>query len=601
MNVLGLSYDFHDGAAALVRDGRLVGVAAEERLSLQKHDSSYPALAVSSLLAQQGLEPGDLDEVAYYERPAVKYSRILTSGFARFPRGARSFVAANKQWLRDRLWVRTALSSRFGLPPSRVHMLPHHDAHAAQAFLASPFEHAAVLVLDGVGEWDCTTLAVAESRHPLRLRTVESYAYPNSIGLLYAAFTAYLGFKPNSGEASTMALAAFGRPRYAEAMRRVFGLQCDGRYEIERRFFDFEAGPGGLFTEQALAVFGPPRDFRRPYGFDALRDEQDHVDADDQRCADIAASLQMVLAEALTGLCNRLRRYTASDNLCLAGGVALNCLANTHLVEHGGYANVFIPPEPGDGGACFGAALQRAAQRGPVAPMAHPYLGLHHPVRELDPLLQASPDGAFLLGHELEGVTPARRIESLEVDDEAHLLDRVCDDLMQGRIVGWIQGCYEVGPRALGNRSLLVAPGQLDAVRRMSRLVKSHTHFRPYALSIAEDEAAAVLHCEHLEQPVLRWMQTIWPVRDSCRLRLRGAIHADGTTRPQLCGPQDNPRYWALLKRFGQASGLSALLNTSLNERSLPMVGDPRMGLAMFARTGMDTLVIDNRLFRKHY
>jgi carbamoyltransferase len=609
MNIVGLSYDFHDGAACLVRDGELVSMAAEERYTLHKHDSSYPTLALAAQLREHGLALDAVDEVVFYEQPGPKYSRVLTNGFARFPRGLRDFVSANRSWLRDKLWTRAALSSRFGIPPSRIHLAAHHHSHVAQAFYASPFDEAAVLVLDGIGEWDCTTLAYA-SREASRearpdagggLRILEQYEYPHSIGLVYAAFTAYLGFKPNSGEASTMALAAFGKPRFAEAMRRVLRSEPDGSYAIDVSHFNFDGDAATLFSAPLIDAFGPPRDFRVPYAFDSLADGDQQVPDDDQRCADIAASLQQVLAEVLLGLASRLTRLTGSRNLCFAGGVALNCLANTELIERSAFDHFFVPPDPGDGGAAFGAAMLRAAQHGPVQPIRHPYLGSAHAPRDLGPLIEADPGFSFLLGHQALGDRQAAGIGSTRHDDEDSLLDDVSQALADGAIVAWVQGRFEVGPRALGNRSLLVHPGKLDTVRRMSRTVKLHTHFRPYALSIAAEQAAQVLDTRRTGEPVLKWMQTIWPVREAYRTRLRGAIHVDGTTRPQVCSRDDNPRYWALLNRFGQHSGVAALLNTSLNERSLPMVGHPRMALAMFARTGIDMLVIDDLVLRKRY
>jgi len=602
MNILGLSYDFHDSAAALVQSGKLVGVAAEERFTHQKHDSTYPKTAISALLHQHSIKPGDIDEVVYYEQPSAKYSRLLTSGLARFPAGMQSFIRANKSWCRDKLWVRAKLSNEFHLPPKRIHLLPHHHTHAAQAFLASPFAEAAILVLDGVGEWDCTTLAVGKRSSTTPVTIVEQFEYPNSIGLVYAAFTAYLGFKPNSGEASTMALAAFGRPRFVEAMREVFGPTADGAYRIERSYFDFEAGPTRLFTSALVEAFGKPRDFRKPYGFDALDgNEGQEIDAEDQRCADIACSLQQVLAEVLLGLAARLRNYTGSANLCVAGGVALNCLVNSRLMQDSGFTGFFIPPDPGDGGASFGAAMLGAAKHGPVEPIAHAYLGMGFASADLDPLFHADPQLSVLLNRQTMGACAARQVERIECRDEELLLERVVEELADGRIVAWVQGCFEIGPRALGNRSLLVDPANLAAIRRMSATVKGHTRFRPYALSIAEEDAMSVIDSQWLSQPVMKWMQTVWPVREQFRESLRGAIHIDGSTRPQVCSATDNPRFWALLRAFGRHSGVSALLNTSLNERGLPIVHHPRMAMAMFARTGIDTLVIDNTLIRKHY
>ncbi|AUH51569.1 hypothetical protein CXB49_12440 [Chromobacterium sp. ATCC 53434] len=601
MNIVGLSFDFHDGSAALVSDGELLGVAAEERFTLQKHDSNYPAQALSALMRQHSLDQSQIDQVVYYERPSTKYSRILSTSLSQFPSGIRNFISANKSWLKEKLWVRSSLSARFNLPLSKIHLMEHHHSHIAQAFFASPFESAAVLIVDGIGEWDCTTLATASRNGPEKYKVIEQFQYPHSIGLVYAAFTAYLGFKPNSAEASTMALAAFGRPIYTERIKGILNPRQDGSYHVDASYFNFEGNANEIFTSRLVEVFGPPRDIRIPYPFDSLAEQQENVSADDQRCADIAASLQEVLAEVLLGLARLLRAQTGQQNLCFAGGVALNCLANSRLARESGFDGLFIPPDPGDGGAAYGTAFLYAAEHGPVRPITHPYLGCSWGSDVVRPLLAA--DGAmdFLVGRQNPGVRAAESIRRSEYHDEDALAADIAEMLCSGAIVAWVQGRFELGPRALGNRSLLVDPSNLAAVRRMSHQVKSHVHFRPYALSLAAEDADKIFQLPGNSVLPIKWMQTIWEVDQRCYDSLRGAIHVDGTTRPQICAREDNPRYWKLLTAIGRHSGLAAILNTSLNERSFPMVGHPHLALAMFARTGIDVLVLDNMVFRKAY
>jgi carbamoyltransferase len=595
MNALGLSFDFHDASAALVADRSLVATSAEERFTLQKHDSSFPIHAANSTLRSARVRAADLDVVAFYEQPHEKFTRVLHSGFERFPRGSGLFARSMKKWLGNTLWTRNVIAEELGIGPKKVVYVPHHESHVAQAFVESPFDSAAVLVVDGVGEWACSSLATASRDGGVRL--LEQYEYPQSIGLVYAAFTAFLGFKPNSGESSTMALAAFGTPRYAEEVGKVLRTLSDGSYEVDPDYFDFLAEDGRLFKPAFTALFGPPRAIQLKYPFDALKDEQAGVTEADQKYADIAASLQAVLTQVLLGLCDRLRRLSGEDNLCLAGGVAMNCLANTEIVRRSGFKHFFIPADPGDGGASVGAAAM-VAGLGRPNPRATPYLGPDCQSADVSPFLLSSYLQELCAENRMEGVPSPEGMEIERYDDD-RLIDVVSELLEEGCIVGWVQGRLESGPRALGNRSLLVDPANVEAVRRLSRTVKSHTHYRPYALSIAGEAAERVIDCAYTGEPVLRWMQTIWPVRSEVRQQLRAGVHVDGTTRPQLCWRDDNPRYWALLQAFGRRRGLPVLLNTSFNERSMPMVGSATVALMTFLRTGIDVLVLDNVVLRK--
>lgn len=595
MKALGLSFDFHDASAALAVEGVLVGTSAEERFTLQKHDSSFPAHAAMATLAHARLATADLDAIAFYEQPHEKFTRVLHSGFECFPRGSMFFARSMKKWLGNTLWTRNLIAEELKVSPKKVVYMPHHDSHVAQAFVESPFDAAAVLVVDGVGEWACTTLATASRTDGINV--LEQYEYPQSVGLVYAAFTAFLGFKPNSGESSTMALAAFGRPRYHEEVARVFRCQSDGSYEVSPEYFDFLAEDGRLFKPAFTHLFGKPRSVQSKYPFDALKDVQENIPEEDQKYADIAASLQAVLTNVLLGLCERLLRLSGHENLCFAGGVAMNCLANSEIVKHSGFRHFFIPADPGDGGASVGAAAL-ASGFGRLNPRATPYLGPNCNADAVYAFLDPQYLQALCAENRLAGV-PAPEGISVERLEEDCLPDTVAQALSKGQIVGWVQGQMESGPRALGNRSLLVDPANVAAVRRLSRTVKSHTHYRPYALSIAGEAAERVLDCAYTSEPVLRWMQTIWPVRPEFRERLRAGLHVDGTTRPQLCWRDDNPRYWALLQAFAKHSGLPVVLNTSFNERSMPMVSSATVALMTFLRTGIDILVLDNIVLRK--
>jgi carbamoyltransferase len=601
VRVLGVSYGYHDASAALWAEGHLVAACAEERYSLLKHDSSFPRFATRSCLQLSNTEPTDLDAVVFYEQPSVKFTRVLASAYQRYPGGIGQFGRSMRTWLGEKLWVRNAIVSQLGVSPRKVLFAPHHESHIAQAFGPSGFESAAVLVVDGVGEWACTTLAKAtRDAAGVRYQIIEQAEYPRSIGLVYAAFTAFLGFKSNSGESSTMALAAYGRPIFVDRIRQVFHSQRDGSYDVIDDFFDFDQPEQALFTQRFVTLFGTPRDFRRPLPFSALDSSQRNVSEEERYYADVAASLQQVLLEILLGLAKRVVALSGETNLCFSGGVALNCVCNAALMNAGVFDQFFIPPDPGDGGAAFGAAYWRAAQTssGAIGRPINPYLGAGVETRRLKQIL----DGDALdecLSHPAGLRAQSVRCRWLEQRDEDACIDHVVEALLQGKIVAWVQGRFELGPRALGNRSLLVHPAHVESVRRLSTTVKSHSAFRPYALSMTAEAAGKILETPCITAPALKWMQTVWPVQEAFGEALRGGIHVDGTTRPQVCTREENPRFWKLLSRIGEATGHAVVLNTSLNERSMPIVSTSELALAMFTRTGIDLLAIDNVLVTK--
>lgn len=597
MTVLGLSYDFHDASAALLRRSDIVASAAEERFTLQKNDPSFPKFASEACMRLAGVSSSELEVVAFYERPHETFTRVLVDVFNDYPRGTGRFGKSMKKWLGSKLWQRARISRELGVSPSKIEFFPHHLSHAAQAFCTSPFDEAAILIVDGVGEWGSTTLL--RGQRGKDFQTLEEYEYPQSLGLVYAAFTAFLGFKPNSGESSVMALSAFGKPVYVEKINQVLKRQSDDTYLVLTEHFDFLAEDGRLFRDSFCGIFGAPRNIRKKYSFDALGEKHAEADAEDKYYADIAASLQAVLSDVLLGLCRRLRNYTGSLNLCFGGGVALNCLANTELIRHSGFTGVFVPTDPGDGGGAAGAAFLAAKLPTPLS-RPTPFLGLFPESQQLDGLLQ--PD--YLMHLIGESGLPEEHCPStisIQTFDETDLLRETAADLANGRIVAWVQGRFESGPRALGNRSLLVDPSNLAAVRRMSSAVKQHVSFRPYALSIPRESAQAIIDCPDLEHPMLKWMQTIWPVRSGMVEKLRGGVHIDGTTRPQLCSEEDNHLYWKLLNQFSAVSSVPALLNTSFNERTQPMIAGAPAALATFLRTAIDTLVVDGMMIRKQY
>jgi len=489
MNVLGVSAFYHDASAALVSEGSLVSAAAEERYTRQKHDPNFPKFAIAHCLQRAGLTAQDLDAVVFYEEPHTKFTRVLASVLSGYPRTRQPFVRSMKDWMRSKLWLRNELSRRLGIHPERIEFCPHHLSHAYQAFAGSPFDEAAVLTVDAVGEWASTGLFHATRGQTPQIRPLETIPYPHSLGLLYAVFTAFLGFRPNDGESNVMALASFGQPRYLDEVGKVLKIQTDGTYEIDQSYLDhFGRVP---YTRKLVALLGEPRGFKENLPFTTLGAPGSGISADHQRHADVAASIQRALEQALLALADRLHRMTGVPNLCLAGGVALNCVANSALLRRSAFADLYIPPDPGDGGAAVGAAAYRAFRDiGGAALAMTPYLG--------DSYDEGS-DIAMLSHVDIQAWEAYRRPSAsslrgvrLEISrhDDAGLVAAAVDDLRTGRIVGWFQGRFENGPRALGNRSLLADPGRVDVARRLSRSVKSRAEFRPYAFSVAAEDAA---------------------------------------------------------------------------------------------------------------
>ncbi len=597
MNFLGLSAHYHDASAALTRDGELVATVAEERLSRLKHDPNHPKLAIRYCMEHAGLTVDDLEGVFFYEEPHTKFTRVLVSTLGGFPRTAGRFVQSMRDWLGDRLWLANNISKALDIHPDRVHFVPHHVSHASQAFLGSPFDRAAILTVDAVGEWASTSLAVGSWANPAEIRVLETLPYPHSLGLFYAAFTAFLGFRPNDGECSTMALAAFGHPNRVEDVRRVLRIQSDGTYELDADCFDFTATRGSPFTSRFTAIFGEPRPFLDPLPLSVLGGH-DPPSQTLQGYLDLAASVQVVLEEALMGLANRLHRLAGVDNLCLAGGVALNCVANSRLFHEGPFTQIFVPPDPGDGGGAAGAAMFGAWQAGcSQRPRYTPYLGPQDSAQGVPSWLEHVEPESWKAGSTGGGAT-ATQVVAEQLTDSA-IVERAVEDLAAGRIVGWFQGRMESGPRALGNRSILVDPTQAESCRRLSDTVKKRASFRPYALSIAEEDAHRVLDLPQDIPHMARWMQMVCKVQDDGRERIPSAQHIDGTTRPQVCQASANPRYHALLRAHAENAQTPGLLNTSFNERGYPIVASRNDALLMFARTPMDTLVVDNVLVRK--
>jgi len=595
MKILGISAYYHDSAAALVEDGRIVAAAQEERFSRKKHDAGFPRNAVAYCLREGGVRLAQIDRVVFYDKPWIKFERMLETYMGFAPKGLKSFLTSMPLWLKEKLNLKSLLKRELAalgecktveLPP--LLFTEHHQAHAASAFFPSPFDRAAVLCLDGVGEWATTSLWLGEDN---RLTAQWEIDFPHSLGLLYSAFTYYTGFKVNSGEYKLMGLAPYGEPKYADRiMTHLLDLKADGTFRLDSDYFNYATGltmTSGKFDE----LFGaPPREPESPLT---------------QREMDLASSIQAVTEEVVIRLARTARKELGVEYLCLAGGVALNCVANGKILREGIFRNIWVQPAAGDAGGALGAALAGW----------HLYNGGARLATGADQMR-----GAFLgpsfgddeIRHALEASGAA--YERFE-DDE--LLDRVAEALSHGAVVGWFDGRMEFGPRALGARSIIGDARDTRMQSVMNLKIKYRESFRPFAPSVLAERVGDYFD---LDRPS-PYMALVAPVREELRTpmsadqeRLFGieklnvprstipaVTHVDYSARIQTVHRETNPRYHELIRRFEALTGCAVIVNTSFNVRGEPIVCTPEDAYRCFMRTGMDYLVVGNYLLAKTY
>jgi carbamoyltransferase len=583
MKVLGISCFFHDAAAALVCEGRVVAAAEEERFSRIKHDASFPEQAIAFCLRKGALTAGDLDYAVFYEKPFVKFERILSGVFAYSPGTSRLFREVMVTWLRDKLWIRNRIASALDIPRRRILFLPHHLSHAASAFLCSPFADAAIVTADGVGEWSTATIGTGSGGACAVDREIR---YPHSLGLLYSAFTAYLGFQVNEGEYKVMGLAGYGVPRYVDQMRKVIRLAADGSFELDLGYFSFHHSTSESFSPSLVSLFGAPRTPGAP--FVPSRTETRGIDgapapleADNQRFADIAASLQLVTQDAMCGLVRAACAASGADTLCLAGGVALNGVANSAILRDTPARRLYVQPAPGDSGAAIGAALYVGVAVGgdPRAAMDHVFLGDEY-----------ADDAA------VHGVRERYLHATAELDD-GELLQRTVEMLSAGQVIGWFQGRFEFGPRALGGRSILADPTRASMQDTVNLRVKFREPFRPFAPSVPADAASRYFDVPpSAVQTASDFMLLVRPVHRESAVRLPAVTHVDGTARVHTVRRETNPLYHDLIVQFGEATGTPVLLNTSFNVQGQPIVSTPAEALDTFLQSGLDAVVMGRRI-----
>jgi carbamoyltransferase len=594
-HILGISAYYHDSAACLVQDGRIVAAAQEERFTRKKHDSRFPHQALDYCLRQGGVSLTDLRYVVFYDKPLLKFERLLETYVSFSPRGIRSYLAAMPVWIKEKMLLKSLLQKELvavsgGLKKSALPPLlftEHHESHAASAFYPSPFEEAAVLCMDGVGEWATTSAWLGDKN---RLTPLWEISFPHSLGLLYSAFTYYTGFKVNSGEYKVMGLAPYGKPKYVQAIYdHLLDLKADGTFRLNMGYFNYCTGltmTNGKFD----ALFdGPPRRPESPLT---------------QREMDLARSIQEITEEVMLRLARTLQRETGAKNLCMAGGVALNCVGNGRILREGPFERLWIQAAAGDAGGAVGAALAawHEYDENPRIPSS-----------SID-AMQGSFLGPCYSNEEIEQFLRKTEAPYERLSDDA-LFERVADELAAGKVVGWLQGRMEFGPRALGGRSILGDARNTRMQSVMNLKIKYRESFRPFAPSVLREQVSNYFDLDTdspymlLVAPVLEQRRT--PMTEEQRNRwgidllnvpksdIPAVTHVDYSARIQTVHEETNPRYYRLIKAFEAKTGCGVIVNTSFNVRGEPIVCSPEDAYRCFMRTEMDVLVLENCVLLK--
>jgi len=570
---LGISALFHDSAAVLLCNGRVVAAANEERFSRVKHDSSLPFQAIRWCLQQAGLTSNDVEHVVYYEKPLRRFERQLVTQVLKFPISFKAFRRSAFNVLTNRLWVGSTLVKELEIDSDRLLFCEHHLSHAASAFYCSPFENAAILTVDGVGEWVTTGLYQADGSGISPLAEIR---FPQSIGLVYSAFTAYLGFRVNNGEYKVMGMAPYGEPRFVEQVRKVLRPVPGEGFAVDMDFLSYHYSATDSYNQKFVDLFGPPR-----FPGSAL----DPTTGEGRRFADVAASIQKVTEECMVELARELHSRTGLDALCMAGGVALNSVANRHILEQTPFKQVYIQPAAGDAGGALGAALWAWREV-----MGQP--------AEQDAVLPSPGMGRSFSDEEIGEILADLRIQHEQLPND-QVADRAAEDIADGLVVAWFQGGFEWGPRALGYRSILADPGRKDMRDRINKKVKFREPFRPFAPSVLAESAGDWFHLpEGGEQP-LQWMLMVTPVKEGVGDKLPSVTHVDGSARVHLVTKAANPLYHDLIHCFEKRTGYPVILNTSFNLKGEPIVSSPIHALATFQRSGLDVMYLGSHRIQK--
>jgi carbamoyltransferase len=565
MIVLGISCFYHDSSACIIKDGKIVAGAQEERFTRKKHDNSFPEKAIEFCLDSLRIAANEVDIVTFYEKPIVKFERIFSQHLQYFPKSRKTFVDSMGSWINEKLQIKKLLEEKFHYH-GKIQYIPHHLSHAASSYHLSNFPRAAIITIDGVGEWATTTIGTGEKG---KIKIDREIQFPHSLGLFYSTITAYLGFRVNNSEYKVMGLAAYGDPaKLKSKMDKLITMYKDGSYALNMKYFDY-----------TWSDHMPSRKMEQLFGY-PVRKRGDKLKKFHK---DIAAAAQLKLEEAIFNILKSAHSRYKTKNLCLSGGVALNSVMNGKIVKNTPFKNIFIPPDPGDGGGAMGAAM-------------YAYLKVSNsiPNHQFTPYL-----GPKYEWYEIEKVLKNNKLKYSLITDKNNLLDKVTNLLIKEKVIGWFQGRMEWGPRALGARSILASAAKEEMRDIINAKVKKREMFRPFAPVILEEYVDTYFEAKGQPKELAKYMLTVLPFKEKGKKQAPATVHVDGTGRLQSIERSDNPLYYDLIKLFMKKTGTPILVNTSFNVRGKPIVCTPEEAVNCFLSTEIDTLVIDNYLVSK--
>ncbi|MEP7127327.1 MAG: carbamoyltransferase [Chitinophagales bacterium] len=600
-HILGISAFYHDSAAAIIKDGEIIAAAQEERFTRKKHDPSFPSNAIKYCMEEAGIGPADLSTIAFYDKPLLKFERLLETYYAWAPKGLQSFLMSMPVWLKEKLFLkklmRDELEKAIGLNRASIKFLfpEHHLSHAASAFYPSRFNDAAILTIDGVGEWATSSLCYGEGN---KIKVIAELKFPHSVGLLYSAFTYYTGFKVNSGEYKLMGLAPYGNPHAARTKKyhdiicnELLDIKSDGSIWLNQDYFDYAVGLKMTNNSHWEKLFGIP-----------VRKSESELT---QEYCDMALAIQQVTEEVVLKMAHHAKEVTGSNNLCMAGGVALNCVANGKIIREKIFDHVYIQPAAGDAGGALGAAL--AAH--------HIYFDIPREINYSYDAMKGSYLGPTFENHEVISLSKKHKATYKYFEQSTELYDHVASLLADGKVVGWFQGRMEWGPRALGNRSILGDARNEDMQKKLNLKIKYRESFRPFAPAVLAEDCAAYFEMKD-DSPYMLLVDFInearrnklpdqyddLPLKDKLyfqRSDLPAVTHLDFSARIQTVHKETNPQFWGLINAFKKITGYGVVVNTSFNVRGEPIVCTPEDAYRCLMRTEMDYLVINNFVFDK--
>ncbi len=560
--ILGISCYYHDSGAVLLKDGKVVFAAQEERYTRKKQDEDLPIHVIEKALHSEGITINDIDAIGFYEKPMLKFfDRILHTYFRTWPRGFFQYQMAMKEWMHTKLWFPQHIEKELGYK-GKIFYIQHHESHAASSFYCSGFEDAAIVTVDGVGEWATTTIGHGKGKDITLKKEIH---FPHSLGLLYSAITYYLGFKVNSAEYKIMGLAPYGEPKYVDEMRELITIKDDGSFKLNMKYFSYDYGLR-MTGKKIEKLFGQP----------TRKGESELT----QFHKDVAASLQKITEEAMLAICKHAKDITGASNLCLSGGVALNCVANGEILRSNIFNDMFVQPASGDAGGALGVALsiwhkQFNGKRMPK--IEHVYWGTQY------------------TDHEIEALLKEENIPYKKFDDSSQLIT-TCSQLLEGEnVIGWFQGRMEFGPRALGNRSIIADARNKENWQKVNLKIKFRESFRPFAPTVLEEDVHQYFDLDKSSP----YMLLVADVKKDKREVIPAVTHVDGSARIQTINHSQNPKYYDLIAAFKKSTDCSVVINTSFNVRGEPIVESPRDALNCFLNTHMDYLVLGNILLKK--